>query len=180
MVWMSPFFASSYVVVYVVVSVDSDSNTLLDKLLFKLFWDRGQIWSVALDGIISNTGLLPPIKAWQLTYTSIGNNDFENEYQVDFEYHNFILGLIRYNIYIFGGILIYLFLTTMKQLYNAKAYLVGRQRVLAVSMIGLGIAVFITGQYNILQLNTSFLFMSVVGELIAYNNSLQTLMSYEQ
>jgi len=99
--------------------------------------------------------------------------------EADFKSHNLILGLIRYNGYLFGGMLIYLFLTAMRQLYNAKAYLLGRQRVLAVAMIGLGIAVFITGQY-ILQINTSFLFMSVVGGLIAYSKSLQTLMSYEQ
>jgi len=170
-IWLTPFFASDYVG----VSVDSDSNTLLEKLLFKLFWDRGQIWSGVVDGILFNTELLPPIREWKLTYSTDGNKLME----ADFKSHNLILGLIRYNGYLFGGMLIYLFLTAMRQLYNAKAYLLGRQRVLAVAMIGLGIAVFITGQY-ILQLNTSFLFMSVVGGLIAYSKSLQTLMSYEQ
>ena len=174
-IWLTPFFASDYSK----VNVGNDSNTMLEKLLFKLFWDRGQIWSGALDGILFNTGLLPPIREWKLTYTAIGNNSLENEYEVDFESHNLILGLIRYNGYLLGGILIYLFLTAMRQLYNAKAYLLGRQRVLAVSMIGLGIAVFITGQY-ILQLNTSFLFMSVIGSLIAYSKSLQAFRSYEQ
>ncbi|MHA7865748.1 hypothetical protein [Flagellimonas marinaquae] len=168
-IWLTPFFASDFVE----VNVENKNSTLLEKVLFKLFWDRGQIWSGALDGILSNTGLLPPIREWKLTYAALGNNGLENNYEVEFESHNLMLGLIRYNGYLFGGVLIYLFLKAMRQLYNAKAYLLGRQRALAIAVIGLGIAVFITGQY-ILQLNTSFLFMSVIGGLIACSDSLPT------
>ena len=163
---LTPAYASKYVG----VQVDYRLNrNIVDQLLFKLFVDRGVIWIGTTDGIASHTGFLPPLEDWNIVYTDVNNNEFE----VDFESHNLILGLIKYNGYLFGAILIFIYLNVMFRLYRALAAFRSMHGIYTVALFGLGIAVFITGQYT-LQLSTSFVFMSLTGGLIGYSKLIQS------
>lgn len=144
----------------------SGSASLLDSILHKLFYDRGVIWSGTLQGIIENAGILPPLDYWNISYTTAQGVCFE----VKFGAHNLILGLIRKNGYLVGGLLISLFVYTIYELDRSKTFLLGNQRVLAISLIGTGLALFIVGQF-IFQLNASFFFMSAIGGLIGYRQT---------
>lgn len=164
--WTTIVLTPKYATNYASVEVDYDlGSNIVDQVLFKLFVDRGVIWLGTIQGIYENTGFLLPVKNWDITYTDVKNNF----YQVDFESHNLILGLIRYNGYIFGSVLIAIYLIVMFQLYKVVHRFKGIHLIFAVSIFGLGIAVFITGQYT-LQLSTSFIFMSLVGVLISHGS----------
>ena len=162
--WLTPNYSQKYQDVKVDYSFNKN---LIDQILFKTFADRGLIWTGVFNGIISNTELLPPIKEWKIKYFDAN----EAEHEVNFEAHNLILGLVRTNGYLCGLIMIYIYLDTMKSLHRTRPYLVGFQRILATSLLGLGIAVFITGQYT-LQINSSFFFMFSTGGLIGYSESI--------
>lgn len=164
--YLTPIYATKYVDVDVDYSLDRD---IVDQILFKLFVDRGVLWMGALDGIESHTGFLLPYEDWNIVYTDVNNNKFE----VDYESHNLILGLIKYNGYLFGPILIFVYMSVMFRLYLAQSSFRNMHGIYTVAFFGLGIAVFITGQY-ILQLSTSFLFMSLVGGLISCSKLIKT------
>jgi len=163
--WLTPSFSN----VYREINIDYSSNNLLQQVFAKIFVDRGLIWSGVTEGIWANTNFLPMVEEWKINYT----NAFGGKHEVDFESHNLVLGLIRYNGYLFGMILIYFFLRLIVALYESIQYLKGVSIVLAVSLFGQGVSVFITGQY-VLQLNSSFLFMTLLGGFIALGQDLKT------
>ena len=164
-IFLAPIYSSKYVGVQVDYTLN---RNILDQILFKLFVDRGVLWIGAIDGLTSYASFLPPLEDWNVLYSDANNNKFE----VTFESHNLILGLIKYNGFLFGSILIFIYLNVMFRLYQAHAAFRSIHGIYAVALFGLGIAVFITGQYT-LQLNTSFVFMSLIGGLIGYSKSIQ-------
>jgi len=125
----------------------------------KIFVDRGTLWLGVIQGIQEHSGLLPPVEQWLIKYSIL-----QNEFEVDFESHNLFLGLIRYNGFIIGPLLAITYLRWMYKLamniYKNDPFI----NVFRLSIFGVGIAVFTTGQYT-LSLNASFFFMAFTGAL---------------
>lgn len=151
------------------------SNNLIDQILSKTFTDRGVIWTGSLAGIIENTNVLLPLENPKIVYETHSGKEFV----VNFESHNLILSLIKYNGYLFGCCLILIYLKIMYQIFKTLTHYRGIHAIYVVSLFGIGIAVFITGQYT-LQLTTSFLFMTLNGGLISYNDMIRSNLTRER
>lgn len=143
----------------------NDGQGLFDKLMAKVFIDRGLLWAGAIQGIIENTVLTPPIEEWFLTFSNIDQTNIE----VDFEAHSLMLELTRRNGYIMGFLLS---ITYLRWQYKLIISSIGQDlyiNIFRYAIFGVCISVFITGQYT-LQLNTSFFFMTMTGALCNLTN----------
>lgn len=163
---LTPILAFNYMSIDLTGSY-FQGGSVIDKILAKLFVDRGLLWIGAIDSIIKYSDLLPPLEEWKISFISNRNTLLE----VDFESHNLILGLVRYNGYLFGVILA---ITYMRRMYLMMLNTLNNDPIMniyRISLFGIGIAVFITGQYT-LSLNTSFFFMGMVGAMTFNKDSI--------
>lgn len=143
----------------------NDGQSLFDKIMAKLFIDRGLLWIGAIQGIIENTVLTPPIEEWFLTFSNINQTSVD----VTFEAHSLMLELTRRNGYIMGFLLS---ITYLRWQYKLIISSIGQDlyiNIFRYAIFGVCISVFITGQY-VLQLNTSFFFMTMTGALCSLTN----------
>ena len=143
----------------------NDGQNLFDKVMAKIFIDRGLLWTGAIQGIIENTVLTPPIEEWFISYSNINQKAID----ADFEAHSLIIELTRRNGYIMGFLLS---ITYLRWQYKLIMSSIGQDfyiNIFRYAIFGVCISVFITGQY-VLQLNTSFFFMTMTGALCNVTN----------
>ena len=138
----------------------NDGQSLFDKIMAKLFVDRGLLWIGAIQGIIENTVLTPPIEEWFISFSNITQTNMD----ADFEAHSLIIELTRRNGYIMGFLLSITFLRWQYKLIMSSIGQGFYINIFRYAIFGVCISVFITGQY-VLQLNTSFFFMTMTGAL---------------
>jgi len=160
----TPLIAQKYATIDM-TNYYNDGQSLFDKIMAKLFIDRGLLWIGAIQGIIENTVLTPPIEEWFISYSNIN----ERTKDVDFQAHSLIIELTRRNGYIMGFLLS---ITYLRWQYKLIMSSIGQDfyiNIFRYAIFGVCISVFITGQY-VLQLNTSFFFMTMTGALCNVTN----------
>lgn len=161
---ITPLFAQEYSAIDM-TNYYNDGQSIFDKIMAKLFIDRGLLWAGAIQGIIENTVLTPPIEEWFITFSNIDQSDID----VNFEAHSLMLELTRRNGYIMGFLLSITYLRWQYKLIVSSIDKDFYMNIFRYAIFGVCISVFITGQYT-LQLNTSFFFMTLTGALCNVTN----------
>lgn len=143
-------------------TIDHDylENNILDKIEFKLFFDRIPIWDGVLKKIFLNLDYLPSFQERTVSYEDFNGTLFE----VDFQSHNTLLELLRINGLIVGSLFFYFILKQLSKTLYFYYSVLNLNNLFRIAFFASSISIMAFGQY-LIQLNLSFFYFFIIGSL---------------